>query len=77
MTLRSATKTLLVLALGLPVVQAVLTWVRGLLAAMGDEAGAAMLGRVMIVGQASWLILLVALLIVLAVLVVTERPMKE
>ena len=36
MTLRSATKTLLVLSLALPVVQCVLVWVGGLLTSMGD-----------------------------------------
>ena len=40
MTLRSAAKMLLVLALALPVVQTTLAWVAGLLTSMGDPAGA-------------------------------------
>ena len=46
MTLRSAAKTLLVLALALPVVQAVLMWVAGLLTSMGDAASAAIVRHV-------------------------------
>ena len=54
MTLRSATKTLLTLALGLPVVQAVLIWVAGLLTSMGDEAGATIIRHVGTGCQVVW-----------------------
>jgi hypothetical protein len=74
MTLRSAAKILLVLALALPVVQAVLIWVAGLLKGMGDAVGAEILGHVMTVCQVVWAIDLVGLVIVLALLVLNERP---
>ena len=54
MTLRSAVKTLLVLSLALPVVEAVLVWVAGLLRAMGDAAGAAIVGHVGTACQVVW-----------------------
>ena len=54
MTLRSAAKTLLVLALALPVVQCVLIWVRGLLTSMGDAAGATIIGHVGTACQVVW-----------------------
>jgi hypothetical protein len=74
MTLRSATKSLLVLVLALPVIQAVLYWVRGLTASMGDEAGAAVISHVATVCQIIWSITLVGLVIVLALVTVNERP---
>ncbi len=77
MTLRSAIKTLLVLALALPVVQAVLIWARALLATMGDEAGAAILGHVGTACQVAWSIGLVGLVIVLAVAALNDRPPEE
>ena len=67
MILRSATKTLLILALALPVVQCVLIWVRGLVASMGDEAGAAFVGHVGTVCLAVWSVALVGLVIILAI----------
>ena len=74
MTVRSATKTLLVLALALPVVQCVLIWVRGLLASMGDPDGAAIIGHVGTGCLVIWSISLVGLIIVVAAAVVFERP---
>ena len=75
MSLRSATKTLLVLALALPVVQGVLFWIRGLLSGMGDADGAAIIGHVGTACQVLWLISVVGLVVVLAILVLVEwRP---
>jgi hypothetical protein len=77
MTLRSATKTLLVLVLALPVAQIVLIWVRGLLKSMGDAAGGAIIGHVGTVCQVVWALCLVALLIVLSLVVLNDRPPEE
>ena len=55
MPLRNAVKTLLVLVLALPLVAAVLVWVVGLLRAMGDAAGAAVVGYVGTACQIIWL----------------------
>jgi hypothetical protein len=66
MTLRRATRWLLVLVLGLPLVQAVLVWTAGLLAAMGDEAGAAVVGRINTGAGVAWLVSLVGLVVVMA-----------
>jgi hypothetical protein len=76
-TLRCATKTLLVLTLALPVVQAVLIWVAGLLRSMGDAAGATVVGHVGTACQVVWTLSLVGLVIVLALLVLGERPPDE
>jgi len=73
MTLRSATKTLLVLALALPVAQCVLIWVRGLLASMGDAEGAAIIGHVGTACGVVWLISLVGLVILLALTVLNDQ----
>jgi hypothetical protein len=74
MTLRTAVKTLLVLSLALPVISAVLVWVAGLLRAMGDAAGAAIVGHVGTVCQVVWTVSLVGLLLTLAITVLMERP---
>jgi hypothetical protein len=76
MTLRSATKTLVVLALALPVAQCVLIWVRGLLTSMGDSDGAAIIGHVGTAFGVVWLISLVGLVITLALTVLNE-PKNE
>jgi len=76
MTLRSATKTLLVLALALPVAQCVLIWVRGLLTSMGDSDGGAIIGHVGTACGVVWLLSLVGLLITLALTVLNE-PKNE
>jgi hypothetical protein len=67
MTLRSATKTLVVLALGLPIVHCVLIWVRGMVASMGDQAGASFIGHVGTVCLVTWSVTLVGLVIVLGI----------
>ena len=77
MTLRSATKTLLVLVLALPVAQIVLIWVRGLLTSMGDAEGGAIIGHVGTSCQVVWALCLVALLIVIALIVLNDRPPRE
>ncbi|HEY3392404.1 MAG TPA: hypothetical protein VGK58_06845 [Lacipirellulaceae bacterium] len=74
MTLRSVTKTLLGLAVGLPIVQAVLFWVGGLLANMGDEGGAKIIQYVVTGCQVTWAVSVVGLVITLALVVLNERP---
>jgi hypothetical protein len=70
-------KMLLVLALALPVVECVLIGVRGLLHSMGDQAGAAIVGYVGAVCLAVWSVSLVGLVILLAVVVLMERPLED
>jgi hypothetical protein len=77
MNLRSATKTLLVLVLALPVAQIVLIWVRGLVTSMGDAEGGAIIGHVGTVCQVTWVLCLVALVIVLSLVVLNDRPPEE
>ena len=72
MTIRSALKLLLGLALGLPLLQTLLIWVAGLLAAMGDEAAATFLGRVNVIVGVLWLASLVGLVVLLAMKAVNE-----
>lgn len=74
MTLRNTIKTLLVLVLALPLVAAVLVWVVGLLQAMGDAAGAAVVGYVGTACHVVWLVSLVGLLVALAFAALAERP---
>jgi hypothetical protein len=77
MTLRSATTTLLVLVLALPVAQIVLLWVRGLLLSMGDPDGAAMIGHVGTACQVAWALCLVGLVVVLALVSLNDRSPEE
>ena len=77
MTLRSATKTLLVLVLALPVAQIVLIWVRGLLNSMGDPEGGAIIGHVGTICQVVWALCVVALVIVVSLFVLNDRPSEE
>ena len=77
MTLRSAIKTLVMLALGLPVVHCVLIWVRGMVASMGDQAGAAIIGHVGTACLVTWSVTLVGLAIVLGIAELNERPPKD
>jgi hypothetical protein len=74
MTLRFATKWLLVLALALPVVQAVLVWIRALLNSMNDAEGAEIIAGVGTICQVVWSVSLVGLLIVLALATLNEPP---
>jgi hypothetical protein len=77
MTLRSVIKTLVVLSLGLPVVHCVLIWVRGMVASMGDQEGASIIGHAGTACLAAWSISLVGLVILLGVAAVVERPADE
>jgi hypothetical protein len=77
MTLRSATKVLLTFALGLPVIQAVLIWVAGLLKSMGDEAGATIIRHVGTGCQVVWSVSLVCLVIILALMALNNQPQNE
>jgi len=72
MTLRSAAKTLLVFALALPIVQATLLWIGGLLTAMGDLGGADIVRHVASGCQVVWAVGLVGLVVVLAFVVLNE-----
>ena len=74
MTLRSAAKTLLALAIGLPIVQIVLFWVGGLLASMGDESGARIIQHLGTACQVLWAVSVVGLVIALALVVLNEPP---
>ena len=67
MTSRTAIRLLLLLVLGLPILQAVLSWVGGLLLAMGDAATAEVLKHVNTAAQVTWLVGLVGLVVMLAV----------
>jgi hypothetical protein len=77
MTLRSATKTLLVLVLALPVAQIVLIWVRGLLNSMGDAEGGTILGHVGTACQVVWALCLVGLVVVMSLVVLNGRPPEK
>jgi hypothetical protein len=67
MTLPHAVRSLLFAVLGLPLVQAVLAWVARLLAAMGDNAGANVVGHLNTAIGVLWLLVLVGLVVALAV----------
>jgi hypothetical protein len=66
-TLRNTTKLLLLFVLGLPLMQAVLTWVKGLLTAMGDEAAAVVVSHIGTIAGGLWLVTLVGLVVTLAI----------
>jgi hypothetical protein len=74
MTLRSAIKTLLVLALALPICEAVLVWVVGLLKAMGDPEGARIITYFGLAFEVVWSLSLVGLVILLATITLNEPP---
>ncbi|MAT70784.1 MAG: hypothetical protein CMJ58_14815 [Planctomycetaceae bacterium] len=65
MTLRTTVKSLLGATLGAPVVIAILVWVRTLLGAMGDDAGAAAVDRISLGLAVVWLAAVVGLLVAL------------
>ncbi len=73
MNTRTAVKSLLTLVLGLPVIQAVLVWVGGLLGTMGDEATQSVLKTVNTTLGIVWLTSLVGLLVVLAMQSLEDR----
>ncbi len=77
MTLRNAVKLLLVLVLALPLVAAVLVWVVGLLRAMGDDGGAAVVGHVGTGCHVIWLVCLVGLLVTLALTAIQEPERRS
>lgn len=66
MNLRTALISLLVLVLGLPILSVVLTWVTGLLTAMGDTAAANALSHINTAVRVLWLAALVGNVVVLA-----------
>jgi hypothetical protein len=63
--LRTALRSLLVLVLGLPLLSVVITWVTGLLAAMGDASAANVLGYINTATRVIWLVSLVGIVVVL------------
>jgi hypothetical protein len=63
--LRTALKSLLILVLGLPIASVVLTWVAGLLAAMGDANAANVLSHINTAVRVIWLVSLVGIVVVL------------
>lgn len=69
---RTAVKVLLALVLGLPLLQAVLVWVGGLLKAMGDPATTAVLAHVNTAAGILWLVSIVALVVALALQSIDE-----
>jgi hypothetical protein len=66
MTSRSAVKLMLALTLGLPLLQAVLVWVGGLLTAMGDPTTSTVLSHVNTATGIVWLVSVVGLVVALA-----------
>ena len=77
MNLRSTLKTLLCFVLGLPLLQAVFSWVVGLLEAMGDADAANALGHVNTALRVLWLVCIVGLVVVLALQNVSEKKEDE
>ena len=72
MTARLAIKLLLGFVLGLPLLQAVLIWVGGVLSAMGDAEAANVLTHVNTGLRVTWLVCLVGLVVTLAIQAVDE-----
>ena len=64
---RTAVKLLLALVLGLPLLQAVLVWVGGLLTAMGDPTTSSVLGHISTAIGIVWLVSVVGLVVALAI----------
>jgi hypothetical protein len=62
----SAVKLMLALTLGLPLLQAVLMWVGGLLTAMGDPVTSKVLGHISTATGIAWLVSVVGLVVALA-----------
>ena len=74
MTLRCAVRWLVVLTLALPVAQALLWWVGGLLKAMGDVPAATVVGHVNTGAGVIWLLSLVGLVVTLALQSLNQPP---
>ncbi len=74
MTLRCAVRWLLVLTLALPVAQALLWWVAGLLKAMGDVPAATVVGYINTGAGVVWLLSLVGLVVTLALQSLNQPP---
>ena len=63
MNSRRAIQGLLIAALGLPLLQGLLHWIEGLLAAMGDQGAAKVLGHCGTAAGILWLIAITGLVI--------------
>ncbi|MEO2048643.1 MAG: hypothetical protein ABGX16_18970 [Pirellulales bacterium] len=74
MTLRNATKVLLFLVLGLPLLQAVLMWVESLLTAMGDKAATVVVSHIITTAGGLWLVTLVGMVVILAIQSLDSSP---
>jgi hypothetical protein len=78
MKLRDAIRWLLGAVVALPLLQALLYWVGGLLTAMGDAAAARVLKALFVMAGVAWLASLVGLVVVLAILHADDpRPPGE
>lgn len=77
MPLRAALKGMLVATLALPVVECVFLGVRSLVLSMGDAAGGQMLTCLATATLAMWAVSLVGLVVVLAVVHVTEEEVAR
>jgi hypothetical protein len=77
MPLRTTLKSLLTLALALPVIECVLISVRQLLLSMGDQDGAGFIARLGTASLVLWAVSLVGLVIVLAIAAVLENPSHD
>jgi uncharacterized membrane-anchored protein len=74
MSFRSALRRLVVLALGLPLIEAVLFWVAALLKAMGDSAGSHVVQRINLGVGVVWIVSLAALVVVLGLKNLNDPP---
>ena len=77
MIIRSALRLLLGATLGLPLLQMLLFWVARLLTAMGDDAAASVVGRLMIGNGMIWLMALVAMIVLLALRAIEEHELDD
>lgn len=76
MTLRVAVRLLLMLVLGLPLLQAILMWVGGLLRAMGDDVAAGVIGGINTGAGVLWAVTFVGLVVALAIDAL-DRPPRD
>jgi hypothetical protein len=77
MCCRRCLRILLTLVLALPLVQATLLWVSGLLGAMGDAAASRVLHHVNTAIGVIWVLTLVAIVVLLAVRALDESPRAD